>query len=64
MKALDKEYTIEDAESPVYIEGRTGKIIVDGKEIGYMGEINPKVLNNLRLKMPVVALEINLDSLL
>lgn len=64
MRALDKEYKIEPAENSYFIEGRSGKIVVDGEEIGYIGEIAPNILSNLKLKMPVTAFEIDIERLL
>ncbi|MEM3630168.1 MAG: phenylalanine--tRNA ligase subunit beta [Nitrososphaerota archaeon] len=43
---------------PYYINGRSVKIIKDGKEIGFMGEIHPKILNNFELEVPVTSFEI------
>ena len=34
-----------------------------GRKIAYLGEINPKVLENWNLEMPVAALELNLSEL-
>jgi|TARA_B100001971_G_C18253540_1_gene580166 phenylalanyl-tRNA synthetase beta chain len=62
-KMLNKEYKIENTENSNYISGRTGKIFVEGKEIGYIGEIAPRVLKNWKIRMPVTALEINLNFL-
>ncbi len=51
-----------------FIKGRCASISLkrDGQEkegeIGYYGEIHPKVLDNFRLEYPVIALEISLDS--
>lgn len=59
-KMLNKEYQLKEVENPAFISGRTGKIIVDGKEIGLIGEVHPRVIRNLKLKMPVAALEIDL----
>lgn len=54
----------EEEETPAhFIEGRTGKIIFDGKEIGSIGEIHPKILKNWKIKMPVALLEINLEEI-
>ena len=64
MRMLGKEYSLEPAESPYYIDGRCGKIIVNNKEIGYIGEIHPRILNNIKVKMPITALELNVDMLL
>jgi len=64
-KMLDIKYEIgNNDEHPAYIKGRAGVIKVDGKTIGYMGEIAPRVLKNWKIKMPIVALEIDIDFLL
>ena len=63
-KMLDKKYELKETEHAGFIPGRTGKIIVDNKEIGFIGEIHPRVLKNWKIKMPVSALEINLGFLL
>ncbi len=62
-KMLDVKYEIENVENSNYIIGRCGKIIVDGNEIGFIGEIAPRVLKNWKIKMPMVALEIDLEGL-
>jgi phenylalanyl-tRNA synthetase beta chain len=59
-KMLNKTYELRDTEHPTFISGRAGKIVVDGKEIGVIGEIHPKIISNLKVKMPISALEINL----
>jgi len=56
------EYRLEEAENPFFIKGRCAKIIVNKKDIGYMGEISPQILENLKLKMPICALEIDLEK--
>ncbi len=43
---------------PYYINGRSVKIIKDEKEIGSMGEIHPKILNNFELEVPITSFEI------
>mgnify|MGYP003978511069 FL=1 len=63
-KMLDIEYTLENAENNNYIAGRVGKILVDGKEIGFIGEVAPRVLKNWKIKVPIAALEIDLEWLL
>jgi phenylalanyl-tRNA synthetase beta chain len=62
-KMINVEYNIESVDNSNYIIGRCGKIIVNGNEIGYIGEVAPRVLKNWKIKMPTVALEINLDFL-
>ena len=63
-KMLDIEYKIAETENQNYIQGRVGKILVNEKEIGVIGEIAPRVLKNWKLKAPVAVLEITLDFLL
>lgn len=63
MRMIGLEYELEPAESPYFIDGRAAKIIVNGEKIGYMGEVPPRILNNLKVKMPISALEINIDKL-
>ena len=60
MRLLGKECKIEEIKHPSYIEGRCGKVLIDGEVKGTIGEINPEVLNNLGLVMPVVVWEINI----
>jgi len=62
-KMLGVEYSIENIENSNYIIGRCGKVIVDGNDIGFIGEIAPRVLKNWKIKMPTVAVEIDLDFL-
>lgn len=64
-KMLDKKYEIVDSsENPAYIPGRGGQIKVDGKIVGHIGELCPRVLKNWKVKMPVVAFEMDLSFLL
>jgi phenylalanyl-tRNA synthetase beta chain len=62
-KMINLEYKIENTENSNYIVGRCGKIIVNNKEIGLIGEIAPRVLKNWKIKMPVSALEMSLEFL-
>ena len=62
-KMLNVSYSIENIDNNNYIIGRCGKIIVDGKDIGFIGEIAPRVLKNWKIKVPMVALEIEMEFL-
>ncbi len=63
MKCFGLSYDIEEADHSSFIEGRCGRAIVRGKKVAYLGEINPVVLENWGLEMPVAALELNLTEL-
>jgi len=61
---LDLKLEIEEIDFGCFIKGRCGSIILDKKEIGIIGEIHPKVLENWGLDMPVVALELNIKEII
>jgi len=63
MSVIGVEYKLEKEEHPSFIEGRTAKILVEGKKVGIIGEIHPSVLENWKLEMPVAAFEIDLSFL-
>ncbi len=62
-KMLGKEYALENVENSNYIIGRCGKVVVYGKSVGFIGEVAPRVLKNWKIKMPTVAMEIDLGFL-
>jgi phenylalanyl-tRNA synthetase beta chain len=62
-KMLGKVYEIEETENSNFIPGRVGKILVNKKEVGLIGEISPRCLKNWKVDFPVVAVEIGLENL-
>ncbi len=60
METLALPYKLHDARHRSFIEGRFGKVMVNGKEIGIIGELHPEVLHNWSIKMPASAFEITL----
>ncbi len=55
---------VSEVKTRSFIEGRTGKIMMEGKQIGIIGEIHPSVLRSWHLKMPLACLEIDLEKIL
>ena len=51
------------SENP-FEEGRAASIIVNGKKIGNIGEINSKIIQDYKIRVPVVGFEINLSGLI
>jgi phenylalanyl-tRNA synthetase beta subunit len=47
-----------------YANGRSASIIVEGKEVGKIGEISDLVRQSHRIRVPVAAFEINLSPFL
>ncbi|MBI4895581.1 MAG: phenylalanine--tRNA ligase subunit beta [Candidatus Aenigmarchaeota archaeon] len=63
LSSFGLSYTLEKIDHNSFINGRTAKIIVDGREIGIVGEVHPQVLNNFGLEKAVVAFELDADAL-
>jgi len=60
---LNTENKIEQISHPAFIEGRSAKIIIAGKECGIIGEIHPIVLKLNQIWVPVVVFEIELPCI-
>ena len=48
----------------LFTQGRFSDVFVDQRMIGHIGEVNSDVLNNFKIRMPVVCFEINLSGLI
>ena len=55
--------TVPQKES-MFVDGRTGSIVVDGKKLGSLGEMDTKVADNFKLRTPVAGFEVKLTDLL
>jgi phenylalanyl-tRNA synthetase beta chain len=64
MSNFGVEWQIKETSHPSFIEGRVGKVIISGVEVGVVGEINPLVLEAWKLENPVAAFEVNLQRIL
>lgn len=63
MSNFGVQWQIKETVHPSFLEGRVGKVIVGGVEIGVVGEINPLVLEAWKLENPVAALEVSLQRI-
>ncbi|MEM2109156.1 MAG: phenylalanine--tRNA ligase subunit beta [Candidatus Odinarchaeota archaeon] len=72
VKTLNEAFTRElgfknidyrEVEKPFILEGRGSKVIINGVEVGLIGEIHPQVLNNFEIEYPVCAGEFSLSSI-
>jgi phenylalanyl-tRNA synthetase beta chain len=61
---LGVEWQIKETMHPSFIEGRVGKVIVGGVEVGFVGEISPVVLEAWKLENPVAAFEVNFQKIM
>jgi phenylalanyl-tRNA synthetase beta chain len=61
---LGMRWQIKETLHPSFIEGRVGKIILDGVDVGVLGEVNPIVLESWKLENPVAAFEVNMNKII
>ncbi len=58
------EIETKTSSNPIFEEGRTASISINGKTIGMIGEINSKTIENYKIRVPVVGFEISLSGLI
>lgn len=58
--SLGLGWQIRRTKHPSFIEGRIGTAIVEGADVGIIGEINPRVLTNWKLENPAAAFELDM----
>jgi len=63
LRSMGVTCTIDEFEMPCFIPGRAAKVLVNKKQVGYLGEIHPAVLERFNLAVPVAACELNLSTL-
>ena len=57
-------WQVKPLSNATFLEGRVGSVVVDGEDIGLIGEINPVVLEAWKLENPIATFEINLQPIL
>jgi len=61
---LGKKIKLEEGTHPSFIDGRGGNILVEGKPVGFIGEIHPQVLEAWKIENPTSAFEIDLEKIM
>jgi phenylalanyl-tRNA synthetase beta chain len=64
MSNFGVDWQIKETAHPSFIDGRAGRVIVAGSEVGVVGEINPLVLEAWKLENPAAAFELNFQKIL
>ena len=59
-----KSWVIKETKHPSFLQGRAATISLNKIELGIVGEIHPKVLNNFELENPTGAFEIDLQKII
>lgn len=62
-KALGIEFKLEKTNNKKFLENRGLSIKINGKEKGWIGELNPEILLNLGIEMPASAFELIISEL-
>ncbi|WP_411964834.1 phenylalanine--tRNA ligase subunit beta [Haloferax sp. YSMS24] len=60
---FDVELETPATEHPSFIPGRTAAVVIDGEEVGIVGELHPSVIVGHDLELPVAAFEFDLSAL-
>jgi phenylalanyl-tRNA synthetase beta chain len=63
IRMLRLDYKLKESTHKGMIEGRTGDITLEGKSIGYIGEVHPETLREWNIKMPLSVIEIRLNEI-
>ncbi len=61
---LGLEYKLDSVDHPLFVQGRCGRVVASGTQLGFIGEVRPEVLERMKIAMPCAAFEINLDRML
>lgn len=59
---LGLEIDVETDERPFFQDSRAGKILVEGKEIGFIGQFSEQILENWELNHPTAGFELDLEK--
>ena len=60
---FDVELETPATEHPSFIPGRTASVVIDGEDVGVVGELHPSVIVEHDLELPVAAFEFDLSAL-
>jgi phenylalanyl-tRNA synthetase beta chain len=58
---LGLSWHVRKAKHGSFIDGRVGRVVVEGADIGFVGEIHPGVLEAWGLENPAAGFELNMD---
>jgi len=63
LSSLGLEYTLEKAEHPSFITGRTALVRAGQEALGTVGEVHPAVLEAWGIEKPVAAFELDMERM-
>ncbi|MGI0004152.1 MAG: phenylalanine--tRNA ligase subunit beta, partial [Candidatus Nitrosotenuis sp.] len=56
------ECTTKASANPIFAQGKTADVVINGKKVGIIGEIDSKVIENFKIRVPVSGFEIVLSD--
>jgi phenylalanyl-tRNA synthetase beta chain len=59
---LGIELTVEESSKPFFQENRSGKIELDSKTVGFIGQFSENILNNWDIDKPTSGFELDLEK--
>ncbi|MFB6115733.1 MAG: hypothetical protein ABEK04_05625, partial [Candidatus Nanohalobium sp.] len=60
---LGLEFEVEEDEKAFFKDSRTGKVTVEGEEVGFIGQFSEKVVDNWELNHPASGFELDLEKI-
>lgn len=60
LREMGIEYSLEQYDIPTFIPGRGAKIVMDGQDIGFFGEMAPSVVVDFEITHPIIFMELDL----
>jgi len=60
---MKQPYSLEPIAHPSFLEGRAGRIVLNDRGVGLIGELHPEVLERWEIGMPAAAFELEVDQL-
>jgi phenylalanyl-tRNA synthetase beta chain len=64
LKELGVQCSLQSGDMEMFIPGRCAMIKVNGKQVGYFGELHPQVITGYELGYPIIAFELDLQDLM
>ncbi|KEQ56829.1 Phenylalanine--tRNA ligase beta subunit protein [Marine Group I thaumarchaeote SCGC RSA3] len=59
---FDLEIKTKTTEHPTFEKGHCADVMIDDKKVGIIGEINSKIIENYKIRVPVIGFEISLSE--
>ena len=61
--ALNLEIETKTLADPIFENGRSAAVLVNGKKVGIIGEINSQTIENYKIRVPAVGFEVHLSGI-